>query len=82
MGEAMARLAEAFAHDGTITAEESTSMELRREMAEAMEGLAAIDKTLEAVGRGDEAWGDVRPGKSGAGRRWAYAGSHLHATAQ
>ena len=48
-GEAMARLAEAFAQGGTITAEESKSMELRREVAEAMEVLARIDKALERI---------------------------------
>ena len=77
----MARLAEAFAQGGTITAEESASMELRREVAEAMEVLAAIDKTLEAVERGEEAGGDVvRPGKSGAARQRACAAFRVHAT--
>ncbi len=54
-GEAIGKLGEAFAHGGTITADEVRSMELRREVAEAMEVLARIDKALEAVEReGDE----------------------------
>ena len=52
-GEAMARLGEAFAQGGTITREEVRDMELRREVTEAMEVLARIDKALEAVERGD-----------------------------
>lgn len=53
-GEAIARLSEAFAHGGTITADEVREMELRREVAEAMEVLARIDKALEAVERGED----------------------------
>ena len=77
----MARLAEAFAQGGTITAEESASMEPRREVAEAMEVLARIDKALETVERGGRS--DVRrkPDPSdargacataGAGCSWAW----------
>lgn len=50
-GEAIAKLGQAFAHGGTITADEVRDMELRREVAEAMEVLARIDKALESVER-------------------------------
>lgn len=52
-GEAMAKLGEAFAHGGTITAAEVRDMDLRREVREAMEALARIDKALETVERGE-----------------------------
>ena len=45
-GEAIARLGEAYASGGTITAEESTRMDLRREVREAMEVLGRIDRML------------------------------------
>ena len=51
-GEAMAKLGEAFARGGTITADEVREMELRREVAEAMEVLARIDKALDLLSAG------------------------------
>ena len=58
-------------------------MELRREVAEAMEVLAAIDKMLEAVECDDEAGRDVgAPENPVRVRQRACAGSRVHATAQ
>lgn len=48
-GEVIARLGEAYAEGATITAEESARMELRREIREAMEILAACDLALERL---------------------------------
>ena len=45
-GEAIARLSEALADDGKITADEVRDMNLRDEVREAMEVLARIDKAL------------------------------------
>ena len=53
-GEAMSKLSEAFRNGGTITAEESREMELRREVNEAMEALAKIAKALEALEAAEE----------------------------
>ena len=48
-GEAVARLCEALAEGGTITAAESRAMELRREVAEAIEALAHVDHRLKRI---------------------------------
>ncbi|WP_319773958.1 hypothetical protein [Breoghania sp.] len=48
-GEAVARLCEALAEGGTITAAESRAMELRREVAEAIEALAHVDHRLKQI---------------------------------
>ena len=53
LGSLAKEAGEAFAHGGTISAEEVHDLELRREVAEAMEALARIDKALEAVERGE-----------------------------
>ncbi|MEK9722111.1 MAG: phage regulatory CII family protein [Rhodospirillaceae bacterium] len=49
VGEAMARIGEAVASGGTVTAEESRRLELRREIAEGLSALAAIDHVLREV---------------------------------
>ena len=48
-GEAIARLSEAFADGGTITAEDVRKLELPREISETMEVLARIDSALKAL---------------------------------
>ena len=45
-GEAIAKLSEAFADDGEVTAKESRKLNLRAEIAEAMTALACIDQAL------------------------------------
>ncbi|WP_316979989.1 hypothetical protein [Shumkonia mesophila] len=48
-GEAISRLGAALAKDGTVTAEEIRALNLRREVREAMEALAAVDASLRAI---------------------------------
>lgn len=54
-GEAISRLAEALSVGGTITAEEIRDLELRRELREAAEVLAAIDLALVRIEAADAA---------------------------
>lgn len=48
-GEAIARIGEALADDGRVTAEEIRRLALREEVREAMEALAGMDTLLAAI---------------------------------
>jgi len=48
-GEAMARLSEALASGGVVTAQEVRDLELRREIGDVIEVLARIDSALVSV---------------------------------
>lgn len=52
-GDAIARLAVALADDGAVSADESRRLALRREVREAMEAMASLDKSLEEVERAE-----------------------------
>lgn len=52
-GDTIARLAVALADDGAVSACESRRLALRREVREAMEALASLDKALEEVERAE-----------------------------
>ncbi len=53
-GEAVARLCEALSSGGIITADEIRAMELRREVAEAIEALVAVDRHLLRIEESEE----------------------------
>lgn len=48
-GDTISRLSEALADDGIVTADESKRLQLRAEVREAMERLAALDMALEGL---------------------------------
>ncbi len=53
-GEAVSRLCEALSSGGIITADEIRAMELRREVAEAIEALVAVDRHLLRIEESEE----------------------------
>ncbi|AXS39782.1 hypothetical protein [Breoghania sp. L-A4] len=60
-GQAVSRLCEALSTGGTITVDESRDMDLRREVKEAIEALAAVDMHLQHLEETDD-----KPARAGA----------------